>query len=142
MPSRLRRNRRAWIERLALLRHRRELSPERVERVAVETPRTCFEPAGIGQVRRADLRDVYLQRGVLAYEDPGRAGMVEMNVGEEQVAKVLELEPALAQGRVQALEACRGAAVEERRSVLGLDEVGADDALRALIVEIERSRAQ
>jgi len=42
---------------------------------------------------------------VLAYEDPGRAGVVEMNVGEEQVAKVAELEPALAQGGVQALQA-------------------------------------
>jgi hypothetical protein len=78
---------------------------------------------------------------VLTDEDPGRAGMVEMNVGEEQVAKILELEPPLAQSHVQALEAGRGAAVVERRSVLGLDEVGADDALGALIVEIERIRA-
>ena len=56
-------------------------------------------------MRRAYLRDVDLQRGVLADEDPGRAGMVEMDVGQQQVAKVLELEPALAQGGVQALEA-------------------------------------
>jgi len=56
-------------------------------------------------VRRAYLRDVYLQHGVLAHEDSCRAGVVEMDVGEEQVPEVLELEPALAQGRVQALEA-------------------------------------
>jgi hypothetical protein len=56
-------------------------------------------------MRRAYLRDMYLQRGVLAHEDPSCAGMVEMNVREEQVAKVLELEPALAQSGVEALEA-------------------------------------
>jgi hypothetical protein len=48
---------------------------------------------------------VDLQRWVLADQDSGRPGMVEMNVGQQQVAKVLELEPALAQGGVQALEA-------------------------------------
>ena len=51
-------------------------------------------------MRRAYLRDVDLQRGVLAHEDPGRAGVVEMDVGEQQVPQVLELEPALAQGQV------------------------------------------
>jgi hypothetical protein len=48
---------------------------------------------------------VDLQRGVFADKDSGRPGMVEMNVGQQQVAKVLEREPALAQGGVQALEA-------------------------------------
>ena len=56
-------------------------------------------------MRRPYLGDVYLQRGVLAHEDPGRAGMVEMDMGEQQVLQVLELEPALAQGRVQTFEA-------------------------------------
>jgi hypothetical protein len=90
---------------------------------------------------RAYLGDVDLQYGVLAHENPGCAGMVEMDVGQQEVAKVLELEPPLAQGGVQALEAGRWSAVEERRPVLGLDEVRADDALRALMVEIERIRA-
>jgi hypothetical protein len=62
-------------------------------------------------------------------------------VGEEQVAKILELEPAPAQSEVQALQARGRATVEEGRSVIGLDEVGADDTLRALMVEIERIRA-
>jgi hypothetical protein len=48
---------------------------------------------------------VDLQHRVLADEGPSRSGMVEMNVGKQQVADVLELEPALPQGGVQALEA-------------------------------------
>src|SRR2546427_9240052 len=48
------------------------------------------------------------------------------------------LEATLAQGRVQAPDAGRRAAVVERRTVLGLDDVRRDDALGALMVEVER----
>ena len=78
-----------------LLRHGSELAPQRVERVAVETPGARFEPARIDQMRRAYLGDVHLQRRVLAHEHARRAGMVEMDVREQQVPQVLELEPAL-----------------------------------------------
>jgi hypothetical protein len=42
---------------------------------------------------------------VLAHEDPGRSGVVEMDVREEQVLEVMELEAALSQGGVQTVEA-------------------------------------
>jgi hypothetical protein len=42
---------------------------------------------------------------MLTDEDAGRAGMVEMDVREEEVAQVLELEPTLTQRGVQVLEA-------------------------------------
>src|SRR5713101_3205175 len=123
------------------LRNGCELSPERVEGVAVEPPSARFEPARIGQVRRAQLGNVHQQRRMLAHEDPGCARMVEVDVREEEVAQVLKLEAAPAQGGVQALKAGRRAAVVERRTVLGLDDVRRDDALGALMVEVERIRA-
>jgi hypothetical protein len=78
---------------------------------------------------------------MLADENARRACMVEMNVRKEEVAQVLKLEPTMVQGAVQAIEAGRRTAVEERGPVVGLDQVGANDALRPLMVEIERIRA-
>src|SRR6266568_1543202 len=64
-----------------------------------------------------------------------------MDVREEEVAQVLKLEAALPQSQMEAWDARRGSAVVQRRTVLGLEDVRADDALRALEVEVERIRA-
>jgi hypothetical protein len=66
-----------------LLRHRRQLAPKRVEGVAVEAPRALLQPGRVDEVRRADRRDVHLQRRVLAHKRPGRAGVVEVDVAEQ-----------------------------------------------------------
>src|SRR6266516_131085 len=50
-----------------LLRNRRELSPERVEGIAVQAPRAGLEPAWIGEMGRSYLGDVDLQRRMLAH---------------------------------------------------------------------------
>jgi hypothetical protein len=49
------------------------------------------------------------------------------------MAHVAELELMLRQRRLQLRDARRGAAVMERRAVVGLDDVRADDALRPLV---------
>src|SRR5687767_5841683 len=51
-----------------------ELAPEPVERVAVEPAGARFEPRRVDHVRGSDLRDVNLQRRMLAYERARRAG--------------------------------------------------------------------
>ena len=66
---------------------------------------------------------------MLANEHSGGACVVEVDVREQEVANVLKLEPALAQARVQPVDAGRRAAVVERRAVLRLEDVGADDAI-------------
>src|SRR5882724_9615764 len=78
---------------------------------------------------------------MLANEYSGGACVVEVDVREQEVANVLKLEPTLAQGRMQPVDAGRRAAVVERRAVLRLENGGADDALGALIVEVEGIRA-
>jgi hypothetical protein len=42
---------------------------------------------------------------MLTDEHPGRTGVVEMDVGEQKVAQVLELDPTLTQRGVQVLKA-------------------------------------
>src|SRR5207342_14846 len=67
------------------LRDGRQLAPELVEGVAVEAPGASLQPRGIEQVRRADLGDPDLQTGVLADERSRGAGVIEVDVREEQV---------------------------------------------------------
>ena len=86
------------------LRHGRELAPQRVEGVAVEPARARLEPRRVDEVRRADLRDVHLQARVLADEHARGAGVVEVDVREQQVADVGEREALLVEPPLQRLE--------------------------------------
>src|SRR5215213_3051445 len=119
------------------LRHRRELAPETVEIVAVEASRAALEPRGVDQMRRADLRDVHLQAGVLAHEHARRARMVEVDVREQQVPQIAQLEPALREPRVQLGGARRRPTVLQREAVVGLEQVRADHALTPEVAQVE-----
>jgi len=88
-------------------------------------------------VRRADLGDVDLELGLLPDERAGGAGVVEMDVAEEQVVDVGEREPAPREASLQCRDGGGRAAVEEREAVVGLDQVAADDALGAEVVEVD-----
>ena len=91
-----------------------ERAPEAVEVLAVEPARAPFEPFGLDQVRRADLADVHEQAGVLTDERARRPGMVEVDVGEDEMAQLPDLEPVLGQSGPQRLQAARGPAVHQR----------------------------
>jgi len=73
-----------------LLGHRRELAPERVERLTVEAARGTFEPRRVDEMRRPDLGDPDGQPRVTANERAGRPRVVEMDMREHQVADVLD----------------------------------------------------
>ena len=77
------------------------------------------------------------ERGMLADERSRRAGVVEVDVREEQVLHVAELDAARRERVVQRRKAARRPAVEEGEPVLGLDEVGADPALVAAVEQVE-----
>jgi hypothetical protein len=75
---------------------------------------------------------------VLAHEHAGGAGMIEVDVAEEQVPDVLQGEPEPVQSFLEPRNTGGRAAVEERRPVVGVDEVAADDALDAAVVEVDQ----
>ena len=114
------------------------LAPEAVEVVAVEPPRRGLEPRRVDEVRRADLGDPHRQLWVALHDRAGGARVVEVDVREQQMANVGQLELELAQALLEARQGRRGAAVEERRAVVGLDEVDADRALQAEEMQVER----
>ena len=123
-----------------LLRNRRELAPERVERVPVQTTRASFQAAGVDEVRSADLRDVHLQARLLADENAGRACVVEVDVREQEMAEVGQRDAQLGESLLQRRDARGGPAVVEPEAVLGLEQVHADHALLALVVKVHRIR--
>ncbi len=51
-----------------------------------------------------------------------------------------ELEPSLGQAGLQRRQAGGGPTIEERRAVVGLDDVAADVPRRAVVEEVDRSR--
>jgi hypothetical protein len=75
-----------------------------------------------------------LEPGSLPDERAGGAGVVEMDVAEEQVVDVGEREPAPREASLQCRDGGGRAAVEEREAVVSLDQVAADDALGAEVV--------
>src|SRR5439155_22327611 len=116
-----------------------ELSPERLERVAVQAACAGLETAWVDEVWRADLRHVHLQVRMPPHEGPRRAGVIEMDVREQDVADIAERRSAFTQSALEVSEARSRAAVEEGGAVLRLQEVRADDALDALMVQVDRS---
>src|SRR5581483_4259855 len=123
------------------LGHGHELAPQRVEGVAVEPARAALEPFRIDEVRRADLGNVHLQTGMLAHERPRRARVVEVDVAEQQVTDVLEREALRREACTQRLDRRRRPAVEERRAVVRVEQVRADCALPAEMLEVDEDHA-
>jgi hypothetical protein len=81
---------------------------------------------------------VHLQAGVPADEDARRASVVQVDVAEQEVAEVRKGQAAPAESFFELSNTSGRAAVVEGEAVGGLDEITADDALGALVVEVDR----
>jgi hypothetical protein len=86
---------------------------------------------------RTHLGDVNLQSGVLPDEDARGSRVVEVDVAEEQVANVLESQAVVREPLLEVRDARSGAAVEERGTVRGVEQVARDDPLGTPVVEID-----
>jgi hypothetical protein len=80
---------------------------------------------------------VDLEAGMLPDQRSRGAGVVEVDVAQEEVADVREREVAFSETAFECRDPRRRAAVMEREAVLGLYEVAADDASGALVVEVD-----
>jgi hypothetical protein len=121
--------------------------PDPVCRHGASCPRAAERRRRVGaprpEARRvgeggADLGDPHRELRVLADDRPRRAGMVEMDVGEEEVADVGQLEAALATALSEPRERGGRPAVEQSRAVGRLRYVHADGAAVAEELEVDR----
>jgi hypothetical protein len=79
---------------------------------------------------------VDVKLGVCSHEDAGAAGVVEMDVAEEQVTDVGERQVSTMKAVDECRERSGRPAVEERPSIVRLDDVAADDALGAEVMKV------
>lgn len=86
---------------------------------------------------RSDLGHVNLEGRVLPDEGARGAGMVEVDVAEQEMANVRQLEAPVCKPLLERLHIGRRPAVEERKAVVRLEQVAADDPLGAEVVEVD-----
>ena len=68
--------------------HRHDLAPERVHAVAIEPTGGTDETRGIDQMWRADGMDEDLHIRLLSHDRSGTSGVVEMDVGDEDLGQL------------------------------------------------------
>ena len=123
-----------------LLGHGPQLPPERVERIAVEAAGRALEARGVDQVRSADFGDPHRQLGVPLHDRAGRACVVEVDVGQQEVAQIGELDAVLAETLDQPRERRGRSPVLQRETLVRLDQVHADRFLPAVEVQVDESQ--
>jgi hypothetical protein len=80
---------------------------------------------------------VNLQGRVLPDEGARSAGVVQVDVAEQEVPDVGQREPAGREPPFEGSDVGRRAAVEQREAVVRLEQVATDDPLGAEVVEID-----
>ncbi len=100
----------------AFRRHRVDLSPKPFHFVAVKAGGGSDELCRIDQVGRAARMDV--NRRAELREAPGRAGVIEMNMAEENMPDILKAEASLGKLRGDGLEGRFRAGVEKDQAIV------------------------
>ncbi len=75
---------------------------------------------------------------MLAHEQSGGAGVVEMDVAEQQVADVSQLHSARRECGLQRVDRDGGPAVEQCRAIVGVERVAPDRVCDAFMEEVDR----
>jgi hypothetical protein len=89
-------------------------------------------------VRGPNLGDVNLETGMRADEDAGPACMIEMDMADEEVADVGKRKATLCEAVYEGRQVRGRTTIEERRPVVGLEEIRADDAFGTEVAEIDQ----
>jgi hypothetical protein len=121
------------------LGHRLHVAPQVVVQRAEHPPRARHQAGRVDEVARTPLVHPHRQPRVLPYERARRAGVVEVDVRQEQVAQVGDLEAGGREALAQRAEMRAGAAVDERGLAVGQHVRGEQLAMaRAGPREVER----
>ena len=91
-------------------------------------------------MRSPDLGDPDRQVGVLPDERPGGAGVVEMDVREQQMADVGQLDPVLVEALDEPRQGRRRTAVLESEPVGRLEQIHAHRVLAAAEVQVDEAK--
>ena len=122
-----------------LLRHRRELAPERVERVAVQ-PARAASPAAPGRrgAARRSRETCTCSAGCSRTSVPAAPAWSRWMWLSSRWRTSVSASAAVGEAGLQRVDRRRRPAVEERRPVVGVEQVARDHALAAEVPEVDR----
>jgi len=80
---------------------------------------------------------VHLEVRLLSDERARGAGVIEVDVAEQEMADVCQRETALRQSLLERSDVGRRAAVEKRGPVVRLEQIAANDPLGAEVVKVD-----
>ena len=103
--------------------NRQERTPELVHPVTEHLGRTRQEPGRIDEMGSAPLVDVDQQPRMLGDQQPDGAGVIEVNVGEENGVKIGDPEPASIELGPQSGEGRPGPGIEQHGTGRGIEQV-------------------
>ena len=118
------------------LRHRQEGPPERVHLVAVQPRGAGQQFRRVDHVRRAPLVDVDRDVRVLAQQRAGGAGVIEMDVRQQQRAHVGDRDAGPGECRSQRFQARRRSRIDQGDPGGALNDGGRDDARPAAVHQV------
>ena len=115
-----------------LLRHGRELAPERVHQIAVELRGARDELLRRGHVPGAAFVHVDHAVGPAPYQRAGGSRVIEMDVGQEHGLEIVERQPAAREIRLEPGQVAGRSGVDEREARRAFEHRGGDHAGRTL----------
>jgi hypothetical protein len=118
-------------------RNGNELAPETVHILAVQAPGTGDELRGVDHVRRAALVHEDIDVGILSHERPGRAGVIEMDMREQDVPHIPHRHALLLERPLQVFDRGRRTWIDERNAGRAVQNRRRDDFRDAEKVEVD-----
>ncbi len=117
--------------------NRQELAPQPIHVLAVETGGAREQPGRIREVRGATLVDEHLNRPVLLDETAGAPGMVQVDVGQQNLPDVRDPDTAALKGGAKRRQARRRSGINQRHTARPVEHGGRDDVRVAEKVEVD-----
>ncbi len=122
-------------------RHRRDLAPQPVHVVAVQPRRAVDQLLRIDHVRRAALVHEHRDVRVRADDRAGRAGVIEVDVRQQDVAHVVPAHAVLLQAELERGQTRRRPGIDDRDASVGLHDAARDRVRAAEELEIDPRQA-
>src|SRR5678815_1727903 len=118
-------------------RYRRELSPEFVHPIAIDARRAVDEFRGVRHVLQAALVHEHGDVRMLAYDRSCGAGVIEVDVRQEDVTNIGPPDAVRLQAQFERLEAAGGTGIDDGHAAMTLYKSCGDDLWAATELQID-----
>ena len=118
-------------------RHRQERPPQGIHLIPIQPRGACQQLCRVHHVRRTAFMNMNLDRRHALDDGPDGAGVIEVDVGDQQGAHVAQRQAALPQPGFEGGQARRRPGVDERDAIGPHENSGRDHAIAAAEIQID-----